>query len=176
MSISVNTNTTAQMQSLANELAKAVDGNKDGQISTSEFGTFILNLLQGNLGKASTSPSASLASAAGLTTSGTKTLLPGVARLATTEEIALVKGMRADEAVAALSDEPPLGFMPEFLGFEGDRLESARTSLKYDAFHVLNVQLTDSIEVLGYSATPGREGEIEASVLSLRIVPPGAER
>ena len=30
-----------------------------------------------------------------------------------------------------------LGFLPEFWGFDNSRLESARGSLKYDAYHVL---------------------------------------
>jgi hypothetical protein len=43
-------------------------------------------------------------------------------------------------------------------------------------FHVLNVQATEAIEVIGFSASPALEGEIEASVRSLRIAPEEAKR
>jgi hypothetical protein len=130
MSLSINSNSSTQMQALADQLAKAVDTNKDGQISTDEFGAFILNLLQGNNGRSLTSS---------LSTASTGPREPGThyGVRASADDASRVAGLRAEEAVAMLSTDPPLGFMPEFMGFEHNRLESARGSMKYDAFHVL---------------------------------------
>ena len=43
---STNFNLSVNSQTLAKQLASAVDGNHDGQISTAEFGSFITKLLQ----------------------------------------------------------------------------------------------------------------------------------
>ena len=48
MSVTPLSNSASQTQALANQISAEVDTNKDGQISTSEFSTFILNVLQGN--------------------------------------------------------------------------------------------------------------------------------
>lgn len=89
-------------QALAKQIASEVDGNKDGQISTAEFGQFILNLFE----QTSTSTG----------TSALKTALT---------------------AATARSTTSALDGTPEFWGFDHSRLDSARGSLKYDAYHVL---------------------------------------
>lgn len=101
----VSSNTRAQ--ALARQIASEVDGNKDGQISTAEFGQFILNLFEN-------------ASAS----SGTSALKTALTASTTS-------------AASGGASTSALGFVPEFWGFDNSRLESARGSLKYDAYHVL---------------------------------------
>jgi hypothetical protein len=45
---STNVPLSSNTQTLARQLAAAVDGNHDGQISTAEFGSFIMQVLQGS--------------------------------------------------------------------------------------------------------------------------------
>ena len=47
MSVTPVNNSASKTQALASQISSEVDANKDGQISTSEFGTFILNVLEG---------------------------------------------------------------------------------------------------------------------------------
>ena len=51
-------NSASKSQALASQIASEVDANKDGQISTSEFGTFILNMLEGKASSSTASTSA----------------------------------------------------------------------------------------------------------------------
>ena len=95
-----NVNSSAQIQDLARQLARAVDANRDGQVSLNEFGDFLKKLLQ-----TSTSLSAT------------------------------VKGAGTGSTTALA--ETALGFEPIFQGFDASRRESARGSLKYDAYNVL---------------------------------------
>src|SRR5262245_54685334 len=91
-------NSSAQIQELARQLATAVDANRDGQVSLTEFGDFLKKRLQ-----TSTSLSATVKA--------------------------------AGRGSASTLAEPPLGFEPMFQGFDASRRESARGSLKYDAYN-----------------------------------------
>ena len=121
MSSTISVKSTTSNQSLANQIASQVDANKDGQISTSEFGSFILNMLEGKLSGGS--GAATLSSALSNSSSG-----------------ATVAGPSTPFDLYAPS---VLGYNPTFLGFDSSRGGSANTfasaagSLKYDAYNVL---------------------------------------
>ena len=70
--MSVNHVTSSSAAQLAQNLASEIDANKDGQISTSEFGNFILNVLEG-ASSSSTSTSATSAFRSAMTASNTAT-------------------------------------------------------------------------------------------------------
>lgn len=113
-------NSASKAQDLASQLATQIDSNKDGQISTNEFGTFILNLLENRSSSSTNTLSAlSNATAPAADGGGGKTDLNNIWR------------------------SSALGYMPPFMGFDMDRcgapntISSAAGSLKYDAYNVL---------------------------------------
>jgi hypothetical protein len=52
-SLNTNKTTGADLTQLVEQLARKADLNRDGQVSTSEFAQFLVNLLQGTSGAAS---------------------------------------------------------------------------------------------------------------------------
>ncbi len=124
--MSVNHVTSSSAAQLAQNLASEIDANKDGQISTSEFGNFILNVLEG-ASSSSTSTSATSAFRSAMTASNTAT------------PTGTPTGIDIKNIWAASS----LGYNPTFLGFDTSRagapttFNSAAGSLKYDAYNVL---------------------------------------
>ena len=121
--MSVTSVTSASNVNIAKQLSTEIDANKDGLISTNEFGTFILNVLEG---KSSTSTATTAFRSA--LTSDTN---PGVSTAADTG------GTRNIWSASRL------GYNPSFLGFDMSRVGapgvvgSAAGSLKYDDYNVL---------------------------------------
>jgi len=119
MSVTPAVNSASKSQALSRQIASEVDANKDGQISTNEFGTFILNVLEG---KSSI-------------TSGTSAFRTAIVGSAGTAGAA-----SGPNNIWAASR---LGYDPAFLGFDSSRIGapsiagSAAGSLKYDAYNVL---------------------------------------
>ena len=114
MSISsINQSTTSTLsvgaQTLAKQLAAAVDTNQDGQISSTEFGDFIMKLLSGT------------SLAGGSTTTTAPASDPTTSTPSTPDAPTM----------------PHLDFTPTFLGFDASRAQSAAGTLKYDAYNVL---------------------------------------
>ncbi len=64
MSVTSSINSVSKAQDFARQIASEVDTNKDGQVSTTEFGTFILNMFEG-VSKGSTATSAFKSAMAG---------------------------------------------------------------------------------------------------------------
>lgn len=118
--MSVTSVTSASNVNLAKQLSTEIDANKDGLISTNEFGTFILNVLEG---KSSTSTATTSFRSALTETASTATdTTPGTRNIWSASR---------------------LGYNPTFLGFDSSRVGapgvagSAAGSLKYDAYNVL---------------------------------------
>jgi len=113
----------SKAQDIASQLASQIDANKDGQISTGEFGSFILNLLEskasGSTGNRATATLTSALNAAPSDGGGGKTDMSNIWR------------------------SSALGYTPAFLGFDSARtgapgtFSNAAGSLKYDAYNVL---------------------------------------
>jgi hypothetical protein len=115
--ITIDTSSTTTIQTMASSILEQCDTNEDGQFSLDEFATFLDSLLQSLTNQQATSTSSTTSSAAGVFLTSADT--DSTATSTTT------------------SSSSSTAYRDRMLGFDYNRFESAKGTLKYDAANIM---------------------------------------